>query len=371
MLRGANIAQGMVTLEIDGPTFKGPGPVGPPHTQADFDRLASLGANYVSISGPGIFSVEPPFEVLSEVVAYYDDVLAMIESADMFATIGFRSGPGRSEWGLCCDGEDWAQPYLNDSIWEDLETQTAWSAMWGFMAERYKDNPVVVGYLLMVEPNSAAIHFDVYEAGDFFPEYAGTSYDWNSFYPEIVQAIRSVDRQTPILVGGMNFSSVAWLPYLEPVDAERIVYVVDQYAPFVYTHQDEQDGFTYPGNFDLDYDGQADDFGPEWLETLFSPMDEFTKTTGAPITIDEYGVVRWTPDGAAFLDDQMALFEEGGMNYAIWEWASSWDEYNQEVNAFNFRFGPDPTNTQDTPNDLQDILISYWSRNTLRPSNIN
>lgn len=46
-LRGANIYQRRVYPEIDGVTFLGPGPVGPPYTQQDFDRLADLGAEWL------------------------------------------------------------------------------------------------------------------------------------------------------------------------------------------------------------------------------------------------------------------------------------------------------------------------------------
>ena len=38
-LRGANIWQAIVIPELDGSEFKGPGPVGPPYAQEDFDRL--------------------------------------------------------------------------------------------------------------------------------------------------------------------------------------------------------------------------------------------------------------------------------------------------------------------------------------------
>ena len=69
------------------------------------------------------------------------------------------------------------------------------------------------------------------------------------------------------------------------------------------------------------------------------------------------------------MDDQMALFEELGINHALWKWASTWRPMTEEVNEFNFRFGPDPNNHTDTPNDLMDVILKYWSRNTIRLSN--
>ncbi len=140
-LRGANIWQAIVIPELDGPDFKGPGRVGPPFVQEDFDRLAALGANYVVISGPGLFTEQPPFEVDQGVVENLDNLLAMIARADMFATIAVRTGPGRSEYGLCCSGEWSARNYVNDSMWEDQAAQDAWVDMWRYAAERYRAIP--------------------------------------------------------------------------------------------------------------------------------------------------------------------------------------------------------------------------------------
>lgn len=370
MLRGANISQALVIIELDGPTFKGPGPVGPPYTQEDFYKLAELGANYVSISGPGIYSIHPPYELMPEVLAYYDEILAMIANADLFATIGFRSGPGRADWSVCCADERWAQPYLVDDVWLDREIQAAWPRMWQAAAEHFRDNPNVVAYKLMVEPNASALHLGMYDAEEFFAQYGGSTYDWNSFYPDIVAAVREVDASTPILVSADNFSSVEWLPYVALVDDERTAYFVDQYAPHAYTHQDSDAGLTYPGTFDTHYDGVIEDFDLEWLREHMQIVADFEADTGRQVTVEEFGVQRWAPNAAEYLDDLIGLFEEQGLNYSIWEWASFWEEYSDSVNAFNWRFGPDPENATEVVNDLQGVLESYWALNWLRPSNV-
>jgi hypothetical protein len=67
----------------------------------------------------------------------------------------------------------------------------------------------------------------------------------------------------------------------------------------------------------------------------------------------------------------MSLFEEMRLNYSIWLWETEWTEYTDEVNDFNWRFGSDPNNTTDIPNELQDVLTSYWALNRLRPSNVS
>ncbi|MEA3397700.1 MAG: cellulase family glycosylhydrolase [Chloroflexota bacterium] len=370
-LRGANIYQRRVYPELDGPDFMGPGTLGPPYTQADFNRLATMGANYVNISHPGLFTEAPPY-ILDQVIQdNLEHLLKMAAQADMFAVISFRTGPGRSEftffWGE--DGDWFDESYYNDAVWQEQAAQDAWGEMWRYTAQRYKDNPIVVGYDLMCEPNSNDVWLDEWSPEEFYAAYGGTLYDWNQLAPRITAAIREVDTNTPLLVGGMGYSAVAWLPHLQPTGDPRTVYTVHQYAPFVYTHQEPPLTNTYPGEFDTDWDGETDQFNRAWLDTLLSTVAAFTVEHSAPAAVNEFGVIRWEPGAADFMNDQMELFEQRGMNYALWAWETSWASYTEEVDAFNFRHGPDPDqHTEIESNDLLDVILEHWGRNTLRPS---
>ena len=136
-LRGANVYQRRVYPELDGPDFMGPGPLGPPYTQQDFDDLAALGANYVNISHPGLFTEEPPYTLDQDAQDNLDRLLNMAEQAGLFAVITFRTGPGRSEfwafWGedTVSDPDDgWFDPgYYNNRVWVDQAAQDGWVEM--------------------------------------------------------------------------------------------------------------------------------------------------------------------------------------------------------------------------------------------------
>ncbi len=371
-LRGANIYQRRNYPELEG-DYNGPGPVGPPYTQEDFNRLASLGANYVNISHPGLFTEKPPFALDPAIQQNLDQLLEMIARADMFAVISFRTGPGRSEFTFFGPPGDWFDAsYLNDTVWEDPAAQDAWAEMWRTTAERYRNHPIVVGYDLMVEPNSNGVFFDLWEPDEFYADYGGTTYDWNQFYPRIVEAIREVDTQMPILIGAMSFSNARWLPYLAPVDDPRVVYTAHQYAPHDYTHQEAGAlTFTYPGEMDLDWDGEADAFDRAWLEGLLeATVVAFRDEHGVPVAINEFGVQRYEPGAAEFMDDEMGLFEALGLNYALWVWdATGCPAMFEKPQDFNLLWGPDPDSRAEVSNDLLDVVVSYWERNTLRPSN--
>ncbi len=373
-LRGANVYQRRVYPELDGTEFLGPGPVGPPYTQDDFDALAAMGANYVNISHPGLFTETVPYTLDTDIQDNLDSLLAMIAQADMYAVITFRTGPGRSEfWAFW--GEDttsdpdggWFDPgYYNNRVWGEQAAQDAWVEMWRYTAQRYKDNPIVVGYDLMCEPNSnevgsfpAGDPLDVWDAEEFYTDYGGTLYDWNQLYPRISAAIREVDSNTPILIGGMAYSAVEWLPYLQPTGDSRTVYAVHQYAPIDYTHQGPPLTNTYP-------DGS---FNKTWLDDLLSTVDDFATTHSVPVAVNEFGAMRWEPGAHAFMDDQMDLFEQRGLNHALWLWETSWAPIQEEIDAFNFRHGPNPSHHSDvSSSDLIDVIKKYWGRNAARPS---
>ena len=377
-LRGANIWQRRVYPELDGPTFLGPGPVGPPFTQSDFDNLAALGANYVNISHPGLFTESPPYVLDQDIQNNLDSLLSMIEEAGIFAVISARTGPGRSDFTFYWDGAgDWFdESYLNDSMWQDQTAQDAWVAMWAYTAQRYQDNPIVVGYDLMVEPNSNEVGshalydaLDIWDPDEFYATYGGTLYDWNQLYPDITTAIRQVDTDTPILIGGNGYSAVDWLPYLEPTGDPRTVYTVHQYEPFKYTHQDPgAQECTYPGWCDVDWDGQDEWFDQAWLNSLLSTVNDFKTAHSVPVAVNEFGVMRWEPNADSFMDDEMNLFQQHGMNHALWVWDPAWEPWTQEVDAFNFRHGPDPDNHTDVESsDLMDVIVEHWGRNTIWP----
>jgi len=156
------------------------------------------------------------------------------------------------------------------------------------------------------------------------------------------------------------------------VDDPRIVYMVHQYEPQEdYTHQESPARNTYPGSFDLDWDGQPDTFDRDWLDAFLAPIDEFKAEHGAPVSVNEFGINRWVPDAADFMRDEMELFEQRGMNHAFWVWDPNWRPWFENVNGMNYRFGPDPANVRAVDNDLLAVIKEFWSRNTVRPSNFH
>jgi len=367
-LRGANIYQRRVYQELDH-GWMGPGPVGPVYSEQDIRELARLGANYVHVSHPGLFREKPPYDVDPAVVRNLDRLLDLIAREHMFAVIAFRTGPGRSEFTFLYDsaGTWFGASYLDDHVWDGPAPQRAWAKMWRYAAARYRGHPAVVGYELMVEPNAQKVRARARTAADFYPRYAGTSWDWNVLARGLTDAVRSVDPDMPILVSPMGYGSIDWLEHLVPTGDRRTVYAVHNYGPFAYTHQSPEDRLLYPDEIDLDGDGRLDSFDKTWLDARLAKVADFQAQHPGPAAITEFGLRRWAPGGADYIDDQMELFERHGFNHALWLWHAS-GRIVTESEEFNFLHSPTATQPGAvTYSDLIDSIVRHWQRNTVRP----
>jgi len=175
-LRGANIWQRIRVPSLDG-NYLGNDYIGPPYAQADFNRLAALGANYVNLSIPGLFTKRPPYQLDTAARDHLDQLLEQARQANLFVVISFRTGPGRSDFTFYRDGAGvWYPPgLLVEDVWTNQAAQDAWVDMWRYTAQRYRNHPVVVGYELMVEPNADEVALNIYDPNDFYPQYANTT----------------------------------------------------------------------------------------------------------------------------------------------------------------------------------------------------
>jgi hypothetical protein len=371
-LRGANIWQGKVDLPIYGGIY-GSGPYGPPFAQQDFTDLASAGANFVNVSHPGLFTVDAPYALAAGSQQNLDALLAKIAQADLFAVITMRTGPGRSEFTFHWGNDTTTDPVngwfpaslYNEAVWTDQAAQDAWVAMWRHIGDRYKGNPVVVAYDLMCEPNGNLTQHGAGDPSEFYPARAGGMSDWNLLFPRIIAAIREVDSQTPIIVGGMGYSGPDWLPFIQTSTDTKVVYAVHQYEPAEYTHQSATAGVGYPGNIG---GNQVDKAA---LTQLLQPISDFRVARNAPIVCNECGLHRWAPNAALFMDDQLDVLEQMGAGHAVWDWEPPVPVLDGEQDPFNFRFGPDPASISEVhSNALFTVYKEYWARNRYRPSDM-
>jgi cysteinyl-tRNA synthetase len=285
-------------------------------TRQDVQDLRDLGANLINASYPGLFTEEPPYELDPTALAYLDDLIGWAEEIGIYVIIHFRTGPGRNEAAIHLANDALYQ------VWTDQAAHDAWIEMWRFTAERYWDNPVVVGYNLMVEPHVNTLIDPDYELEpvEVQAKAVGTLMDWNAFAAEMTAAIRQIDPDTPISISYPD--------------------VVEDY-------------------------GEQIVFDRTWLEEDLRPVLDFAREYEAPIFVGEFGAFRWVPGGAEFLHDQTDLFEQLGWNYANYVWRG--DELY--FDGFNMEYGTNPENHVPIPdNPLLGIFLDRWAQNVYFPA---
>jgi hypothetical protein len=173
---------------------------------------------------------------------------------------------------------------------------------------------------------------------------------WNALARKITSAIRQIDPQRPILVGGADWSTVDSLDLLQPTGDPRTAYVVHQYEPYGYTHQKRNSA----------------PYKPEKLDAVYRKIREFRSRYHVPVAVTEYGAVRFAPDVDQFLARQVQLLEELGANHALWLWETSFPlNYDQ----FNLRRGPERRHHADVSTSAMiEAIQRNWSLNRIRPS---
>lgn len=309
-------------------------------TQADFNDLRQAGANYVQLSHAGIFNEAAPYSLDSVAEANLDLSIQRAMAAGLYAVIAFRSGPGRNENAI--SNRD---ALLVEEIWTNAAARNAWVNMLKRTASRYNGNPAVVGYSIMVEPNSYA-HHNYPSPEDFYAQYAGTLEDVNGLFALATAAIREVDSTTPILLEPEGYGNIDWLSYLNLTSDSRTVYTPHDYTPYEYTHE-AVGGATYPGNYDLDSDGTTEVVNKNFLTTYLSRVSQFATTNSVPVAITEFGVHTSASNAATFLSDRIDIQNAIG-SWAVWTWQPS---------GFD-----DPFSVHDS-SSVHDALTSAWSNN--------
>ncbi len=354
-LRGAVIAQRRVYPEIDGPEFLGRGPVGAPVSDDSLARLARLGGNLVLLSHPGLAGEAPPFAIDPAIEQHLHSIVRRCARHGLYVVIGFRTGPGRSEFTFHRDqaGSWFPADRINERVWQSREAQDGWEAMWTHTARRFRHYTNLAGYLLMVEPNANLAargpdggDLDIWDADRLAETVAGTPADWPSLCVRLSRAVRAIDPQTPILVSPDGYANLAFSALIDRHAVAGQVLAVHDYSPRAYTHQGA---------------GANIAFNPS--------LAQFDQPLTGPWMLGEFGVARWAPGAAGYLERRIAAAEAGGAAWTVFRWDSGWRVYENAENRFNALYGDDAeANHPDPTSTLLDTLSRAWSSNIERPA---
>lgn len=359
VLRGACIAQRRRVQSVDGPTFGGGGPTVPAYGAREFDALAEAGANLVVMSFPGIWSIAAPYRADAAMIDLLGRQLDQAQRAGLYAVVGFRSGPGRSDFIFHRDSAgDWfPKELIVDSIWRNREAQAAWADMCVEGAKLIASRSEIAGLILMVEPepNFTGLDHDGRQLGVWEPaEYArrvGEISDWRRIASDCAKATRAADASLPILISPPAFARPDFLPVMGEPPVPGVVWCVHDYEPRDFTHMPQTSAGLIP------FQERRGEFEQRMTAA---------KQQGAPVFLGEFGVARWQDDAGKYLAARASACEALGVNWAAFRWPTFNAAYEEADNMFNVVKGPDrPLGAGDIATIT--ALREAWMRNTARP----
>lgn len=195
--------------------------------------------------------------------------------------------------------------------------------VWWRLADHYKGNAAIHGYGIMNEPY-------------------GTNGTWPAMAQTAVDAIRTVDLGTYVIVGGDSFSNaIGWRaknPNLDIIDpVGRLIYEAHCY--FDDNHS---------GTYDQSYDGEG--AYPMIGVDRVTEFVEWLQERGAKGFIGEYGVpgddARWN----TVLDNFLAYLDANGVSGTYWAGGPWWGNYSLSC---------EPTNNFTTDRPQMSVLEQY------------
>ena len=279
---------------------------------------------------------------------------------------------------LSLPGARWKQLNADQDdtrLWEDRRYHRQAFEFWRQLAARLKGHPAIVAYNPLNEPHpDRAFGFDAPD-GDFaawFLRIQDTPADLNRFNRDMVDAIRSVDADTPIILDGWFYASPQAFTYNRPVADDRVLYAFHNPGPWqMTTYRVNQGRYAYPDRVPKRWDGPTESWTTDRLAQEVLAVEAFAKKYNIPanrIIASEFWYDRRLEGAAAYFADLIQIYNQRGWHWAFYAFRGSgaWTGLDYEIppgHKMGWRYwqavenggDPEPLKPRGT-NPLWDIL---------------
>ena len=272
----------------------------------DIKKIKELGFDHVRVPFDYHLILEDDYKTyIKSGIEHINRAMSWCEKYGLNMILDLHKAPGYS-----FDTKD------DNQLFEDLALQEVAIDIWRMLAREYKGsyNNQVIFELLneIVEPDSSR---------------------WNILATKMVKAIREIDQERYIMIGGNNYNSCNDLKHIPKYDDDKIVYTFHFYDPIYFTHQKAywadscvayNQTLEYPGEYinleefaknnpKYNTEGLAEEgLNKEALRKYLKPAATFLKENDVPLYCGEYGVIalaslesriNWHRDFMSLLDE--------------------------------------------------------------------
>jgi len=184
-----------------------------------------------------------------------DRVIGWCKKEGLYVILDMHCAPGGQTGDNIDDG--YGYPFLFKS--KAMQQQTA--AIWRRIADHYKNETIVMGYDLLNEP--IATYFNAAELNPYL----------EPVYKEITKAIRTVDKNHIIILGGAQWDS-NFKPFGPPFD-KKLVYQFHKYWTKTTGNEVIQDYIDFRDKYNVPiYCGETGENNDEWCEAFRKTLDQ-------------------------------------------------------------------------------------------------
>ena len=287
-------------------------------TEADIHQIASWGMDHVRlpVDYPVLEDDDRPFTYKDDGFACLDRCLEWCDQHHLGLVLDLHKAPGFAFYTLA-----------SNSLFSDAHMQERFLALWTALAERYRS----IGNNLVFELLNEIVLPD--------------SAPWNALARRAVQAIRRVDPQRMIMIGGNHYNTASELANLDLYADPNVVYTFHCYAPMLFTHQkahwvaaqrDFSQPVEYPGvcpwleNYLSDHpqhrptlEGMVGvELNRDLLVNALQPALDFMQRTGKQLYCGEFGAIEHAPAASRrnWHRDFIGFLNEAGIGRACWSY---------------------------------------------------
>ncbi|MBQ3140868.1 MAG: cellulase family glycosylhydrolase [Clostridia bacterium] len=176
-------------------------------TERDVAYIASLGMDHIRLGFDQIVVEQKPYEYNEEILDILRRFVGWCRKYGLRPVLNMHKAVGNY-----CDILE------EKGLMQDEALQNRFVAVWMKLEQVFADDSDVVFELLNEVVNSSAE-------------------EWNCVAAKAVSAIRSVNKERLIVIGGIEWNNPPGLDHVRVYDDENIVYTFHCYAPYEFTHQ--------------------------------------------------------------------------------------------------------------------------------------
>lgn len=292
-------------------------------TEKDVAYIASLGMDHIRLGFDQIVLEESPYKYREKILQILQEFADWCKKYNLRLVLNMHKAIGNY-----CD-------ILEESgLMQNKELQDRFIAVWLKLEETFADDNTIIFELLNEVVNA-------------------TAEEWNCVAEKTINAIRCVNKDRLIIIGGIEWNNPPGLDYIKVYDDENVIYTFHCYAPHEFTHQQgvlqaEQLYYNrkmpYPTD-DIeryrDYHrlyGRKDVYNDidrmdiEFLRQYLQPAKRFIeKNPDKVLWCGEFGTIRhcnikWREN---WMRDMITILKEWDIPYCVWNYLSTPNDGNR------------------------------------------